>query len=259
MHIALINESAAKLWPAGEDPTGRHIQLDALTKPLKSPVLVPPGTSSDVMIVGVIGDIKNSGLGDATLPAVYLPYTMVVPPDRQLAVRTAGEPLAILNAVREKVRDLDKDIPLGRPVTLNEILGDETQQPRFNMALFSGFAALGLILAAIGIYSVISYTVTQRVHEIGVRMALGAKRSDILQLVLLMVARVAGLGLVIGLCGSIVLERVVRFQVFAKTSFDAISLAMVIVVLASVALLAAWLPANRAGNLDPVTALRHEA
>jgi len=97
------------------------------------------------------------------------------------------------------------------------------------------------------------------VHEIGVRMALGAKRGDILKLVLLMVAKVAGLGLVIGLCGSILLERIVRFEVFAKTSFDSASLAAVVLTLSAVALLAAWMPASRAGNLDPVTALRHEA
>jgi putative ABC transport system permease protein len=127
------------------------------------------------------------------------------------------------------------------------------------MALFSGFAGLGLSLAAIGIYSVISYNVTQRVHEIGVRMALGARRGDIVKLVLLMAAKVAAAGLVIGLCGSIMLERIVRFQVFAKTSFDAASLAMVVVALSGVALLAAWLPASRAGHLEPVTALRHDA
>ena len=107
-----INESAAKLWPAGEDPTGRHMQIDALAQPLQPPVLMAAGNNSDVMIVGVIGDTKNDGLGDATLPAVYLPYTIIAPPDRQLAVRTAGEPLAILNAVREKVRELDKDMAL---------------------------------------------------------------------------------------------------------------------------------------------------
>jgi putative ABC transport system permease protein len=259
MRVALINESAAKLWPAGEDPTGRHMQIDALAQPLQPPVLMAAGNNSDVMIVGVIGDTKNDGLGDATLPAVYLPYTIIAPPDRQLAVRTAGEPLAILNAVREKVRELDKDMALGRPVTLDQVLGDETQQPRFNMALFSGFAGLGLSLAAIGIYSVISYNVTQRVREIGVRMALGARRGDIVKLILLMVAKIAAAGLVIGLCGSILLERIVRFQVFAKTSFDAASLAMVVIALSGVALLAAWLPASRAGNLEPVTALRHDA
>jgi putative ABC transport system permease protein len=135
-------------------------------------------------------------------------------------------------------------------------MGEQTQQPRFNMALFSSFAALGLALAAIGIYSVISYNVTQRVQEIGVRMALGAKRGDILKLILLMVA---ALGLAIGLLGSFLVERLVRFQVFAKTSFGVIPLAMIVLGLAGVALLAAWLPAARAGNLDPVTALRHEA
>ncbi len=259
VRVALINESAAKLWPAGVDPTGRHMQLDALLKPLQPPVLSAAGNNSDVMIVGVIGDTKNDGLGDATLPVVYLPFTIVLPPARQLAVRTSGDPLAVLNAVRQKVRELDKDMALGRPVTLDKLLGDGTQQPRFNMALLSGFAALGLTLAAIGIYSVISYNVTQRVHEIGVRMALGAKRGDILKLVLAMVARAVVVGLVIGLCGSIALERIVRFQVFAMTSFDALSLAMVVIALSSVALLAAWLPASRAGNLDPVTALRHDA
>jgi putative ABC transport system permease protein len=114
-------------------------------------------------------------------------------------------------------------------------------------------------LAAIGIYSVISYNVTQRVHEIGVRMALGARRGDIVKLVLLMAAKVAAAGLVIVLGGSILLERIVRYQVFAKTSFDAASLAMVVVALSGVALLAAWLPASRAGHLEPVTALRHDA
>jgi putative ABC transport system permease protein len=138
-------------------------------------------------------------------------------------------------------------------------MGEETQQPRFNMALFSSFAALGLALAAIGIYSVISYNVTQRVQEIGVRMALGARRADILKLILLMVGRLAALGLAIGLAGSFLVERLVRFQMFAKTSFGVMPLATIVLVLAGVAVLAAWLPAVRAGNLDPVTALRHEA
>jgi putative ABC transport system permease protein len=260
MRVALINESAARLWPQGQDPTGREMQIDALGEPVDNPqVLAAPGIASGVTIVGVIGDIKNDGLGDVTLPAVYLPYTLFAPPDRQLAVRTSGDPLAIVNSVRLKARDLDKDLALGRPDKLEEVLGEETQQPRFNMALFSAFALMGLALAAIGIYSVISYNVTQRVQEIGVRMALGAKRGDILKLIFLMVAKVACLGLVIGLFGSILIERIVRFQMFAKTSFGVAPLATIIVVLAGVALLAAWLPAARAGNLDPVTALRHEA
>ena len=259
MHVALINESAARLWPAGTDPTNKRMQVDSLGKPLRPPVLSAPGIGPDVTVVGVVGDTKNDGLGDATLPAVYVPYTLVAPPERQLAVRTFGEPMGILNAVRQTIHEMDKGLALGRPMTIDEMLGHETEQPRFNMALFSGFAALGLALAAIGIYCVISYNVTQRVHEIGVRMALGASRADILKWVLRAAAKVAGVGLFIGLCGSIALEKLVRFNVFGAAKFDVVSFAAVMVLLSSVALLAACLPARRAGRLDPVTALRHEA
>jgi len=156
------------------------------------------------------------------------------------------------------VRDIDKNLVISRPHTLTDLMSQDTQQPRFNMTLFGGFALLGLALAAIGIYSVISYNVMQRVREIGVRMALGARRGQILKLILLMVARLASLGLAIGLFGSFLVERLVRFQMFAKTSFGILPLAAIVLLLAAVALVAAWLPAMRAGNLDPVTALRHE-
>jgi ABC-type antimicrobial peptide transport system permease subunit len=212
-----------------------------------------------VTVVGVIGNTRNAGLRDAVAPAIFVPYTLVAPPARMLAVRTFGEPLSILNAVRQRVREMDKELPLGRPITLTEVLGFQTVQPRFNMALFSCFAALGLALAAVGIYSVISYDVTQRMHEMGVRLALGAKGGDVVALVLRMAAKVAAIGLAIGLCGSVVVERIARFQAFASTSFDAASAGGVVVVLFAVALMAAWLPARRAGKLDPVTALRHEA
>ena len=260
MRVALINESAAKLWPAGQDAVGHTMRIDDLAQPMNNPkVLSAPGIAAGVTVVGVIGDTKNDGLAEPTAPAVYLPYTLFAPTDRELAVRTVGDPLTLVNAVRMKARDLDKDLALGKPNTLDEVMGEETQQPRFTMALFTSFAGLGLVLAAIGIYSVISYNVTQRVQEIGVRMALGAKRYDILKLILFMVARLAALGLAIGLVGSFLVERLVKFQMFAKTSFGVVPLAAIFVVLSGVCLLAAWLPAMRAGNLDPVTALRHEA
>jgi predicted permease len=259
MRVALINESAVRLWPAGTDPTGQRMQVDALAQPLKPPVLVSAGISPNVTIVGVVGDTKNNGLRNATSPAVYLPYTLIAPPTRQIAVRTFGEPASVLNAVRQKIHEMDKGMAMGRPLTIDEMLGNETEQPRFNMALFTGFAAFGLVLAAIGIYSVISYNVTQRVHEIGVRMALGASRTHILRWVLSAAARVAMVGVFIGLCGSVALEKFARFNVFGTAKFDAFSSAAIVIVLSSVALLAAWLPARRAGKLDPVTALRREA
>jgi putative ABC transport system permease protein len=259
MHVALINEAAAKLWKAGQDPTTGHMQLDILGTPFKPPVVAAPGLGPDVTVVGVMGDTKNNGLGEATLPAVYVPYTLIAPPTRVLAVRTFGDPMAILKAVRAQVKKMDSNLPLGRPFTVGEIMGFETAQPKFNMALFGAFALLGLSLAAIGIYCVISYNVTERVHEIGVRMALGASRGDILRWVMRMAVKAAALGLALGLCGSFIVQRVMRFSVFGKTSFDAWSVAAVVVVLSAVAVLAAWLPAHRAGKLDPVTALRQEA
>jgi putative ABC transport system permease protein len=245
--------------PAGADPTGQNVQLDVFGQTLPPTLLALPSINSKITVIGVIGDIKNDGLGDATLPAIYLPYTLAAPPRRVLAIRTTGEPLSILNAVREKIHQMDRSIAVGRPMTIDEMLGHETDQPRFNMALFSSFAALGLALAAIGIYCVISYNVTQRVHEIGVRMALGASRGNISKWVLRAAARVAIAGLLMGLCGSIALEKLVQFSVFGAATFDGVSLSAIVVALSGVTLLAAWMPARRAAHLDPVTALRHDA
>ena len=257
-HFALINETAAKLWPAGQDPIGKHVTVDLLVKPGGKQLLIPATPSADFMIVGILGDTRNAGLRDATMPAIFVPYTLLAPPSRVLAVRTAGEPMAMLNTLRSVVQQMDREVPLSRPITVQEVLGFESVQPRFNMALFSAFAALGLALAAAGIYSVISYDVTQRVHEIGVRLALGANRADVLGMVLRMAGTVVSLGLAIGIGGSIAIVRLVRFQVFEGTAFDPLSVLIVVAVLASVALIASLLPAYRAAKLDPLTALRHD-
>jgi putative ABC transport system permease protein len=256
--FALINETAAKLWPAGQDPIGRHLKLDLLVNSGAKQVLVPTGGTGDVIVVGILADTRNMGLRDATAPAAFVPYPLIAPPSRALTVRTAGEPMAMLNTLRVVVRQMDREVPLGRPITLEEILGFETVQPRFNMALFSAFAALGLALAAAGIYSVISYDVTQRIHEIGVRLALGASRSDVLGMVLRMAGAVVFIGLAIGIAGSLALMRLARFEAFGGTSFDPLSVLAVIVTLSIVALIASAVPAYRASKLDPLTALRQE-
>jgi putative ABC transport system permease protein len=221
-------------------------------------VLVPAAARGDVTVVGILADTRNAGLRDATEPAVFIPYTLIAPPARALAVRTAGEPMAMLNTLRGVVQQMDREVPLARPITVEEVLGFETVQPRFKRWLFGAFAALGLALAAAGIYSVVSYDVTQRLHEIGVRLALGATRADVLRMVLRMAGTVVGIGLAIGVTGSVLLARLVQFEVFEGTGFDPLSVLLVVAVLSGVALIASSLPAYRAAKLDPVTALRQE-
>jgi putative ABC transport system permease protein len=253
----LINEAARKLWPAGTDPIGRQVRLDVLAKP-NDAFLPPPNSSPVVTVVGVIGDTRNAGLRDKPAPAVYVPYTLAAPGFRTLAVRTTGSPMSLLNAVRERVLRVDKDQPLSRPTTLEDVLGFEKVQPRFNMALFTFFGILGLAMAAIGIYSMLSYSVVQRLHEIGIRMALGAERRDVLGLMLGAGCRLVAVGLVIGITGSVLLAKVLRSEVFRVPETDPAAILGVTVLLGAVALLACYLPARRAAKLDPVSALRHE-
>jgi predicted permease len=256
-HLALINETSARLWPAGTDPIGRHVSLDILANAGKA--LLPDSPSTGLTVIGILGDFKNNGLRNKPDPAIFVPYTLIAPASRLLALRTRGEPMALLNSIRGVAKELDKQVPIERPLTLDQILGQETAQPRFTMVLLACFAALGLALAAAGIYSVISCDVTQKVHEIGVRMALGATRNDVLAMVLSKSGRMVAIGLGAGLVGSIALERIMRFELFGSVRLDWSSVTMVIAALATVAFLASWWPARRAAKMHPVDALRYEA
>jgi predicted permease len=255
--VALINEAAARLWQNGANPIGRRVHVDLLEKP-RGPLLAPGQSTPDLTVVGIIADTRNAGLRNPTAPAAYIPYTLLAPPFRILALRTRMEPLSLLNAVRQRVRTIDPDQPLSRPVTLEDVVGFETVQPRFNMALFTFFGVLGLALAAVGIYSMLSYSVARRTHEIGVRMALGAGRRQVLTLMLAMGGRLVLIGLGLGLAGSIALARLLRSQVFQVPATDVLVLSGVVVLLCATALLACFLPARRAANLNPTSALRHE-
>ncbi len=166
--------------------------------------------------------------------------------------------MTMLNAVRAQVHEIDKDQPLGRAITLDQRLAFETVQPRFNMALFTCFAMLGLALAAAGIYSVLSYHVTRRTHEIGVRMALGAEKGDVLRLMLGAGSKLVFTGLGIGVAGSFALAKLLRSEVFQVPATDPLALMGAVVLLSGVALLACYVPARRAARMDPMIALRHE-
>jgi putative ABC transport system permease protein len=255
--VAMINESAAKLWPAGTSPIGAQIHFDVLEK-ANGAVLAPSQPRPVVTVVGVIADTRNAGLRNPPVPAAYLPYTLVAPPGRTLALRTQIAPESLLNAVREKLRGIDKDQPLTRPLTLDDILGFETQQPRFNMALFVFFGLLGLALATIGIYSMLSYSVARRTHEIGIRMALGAGRRDVLALIFAMGGKLVLIGLGTGLGVSLALAKLLQNEVFEVPGTDLVVLAAVVTMLCGAALLACFVPARRAAKLDPLSALRHE-
>jgi predicted permease len=255
--VALINEAAAKLWPAGANPIGARVHLDMIEK-LPPEQLRAPSITPTVTVVGIIGNTRNDGLRNPTLPALYLPYTILGTTGRTVALRSHTEPMLLLNAVRERIRGIDKDQPLGNPITLKDVLGFETVQPRFNMALFSFFGFLGLALAAIGIYSTLSYTVARRTHEIGIRMALGAGRGDVLRLTLAMASRLVIAGLGVGLAGSLALAKILRSEVFQVPGTDPLALAGVVLLLTLAAFLACFVPARRAARLEPMSALRHE-
>jgi putative ABC transport system permease protein len=254
--VALINEAARALWPAGEDPIGRRIHLDILEHPPMASIFIAPG-AADVMVVGIIGNTRN-GLTSEPQPTVLVPYTLVGPPQRTLAVRTQGEPMLALNAIRAQVSALDKDQAIDQPMTLEDVLGFETKQPRFTMSLFGFFAALGLALATAGIYSLLSYQVTLRTHEIGIRLALGAQRTRVIALMLANGGRLVAIGLTIGLIASLLVTGLLRNQLTGITPTDPLSFVVVTIVLILVTLTACYVPARRAGAVDPMKALRHE-
>jgi putative ABC transport system permease protein len=255
--VALINEAAARLWSAGADPIGARVRLDVLSRP-QGRTLIDTSLPPEVTIVGVIADTRNAGLRDAPIPALLVPYTIVAPLNRTLAVRSAGDPNLLLNPVRAQVREMDVEQPLGRPFTLTDILSEQVVQPRFTMALFTAFAVLGLALAAAGIYSVLSFHVTRRTHELGVRMALGAPRRHVLGLMLTMGGRLVGIGLVLGVAASLASTRLLSSQLFGVAAGDPIAYAAVIAVLGVVTLAACYVPARRAAAVDPIVALRQE-
>jgi putative ABC transport system permease protein len=255
--VALINETAAKLWPAGENPIGARVRLTALERP-PSRTIVDTSRPPEVTIVGIIADTRNAGRRADPTPVVVLPYSIVAGPQRTLAVRTSSDPNLLLNPVRAQVREMDADQPLGRPITLSEILGQEVVQPRFTMALFAVFAALGLALAGAGIYSVLSFHVTRRTHEMGVRLALGAPRGHVAGLLLKMGGRLVLTGLAVGIPASLGATRFLRSQLVGVQPTDPLAYAAVAVVLGVVTFVACFIPARRAASVDPMVALHQD-
>jgi putative ABC transport system permease protein len=212
-------------------------------------------------IIGVAQDVKHSGLNQPVDPAVYAPFPQSDEAWRRwmtLAIRTPGASAKLIEEVKKQVWSVDSQIPVSEVHTMEDLMGVSLAQQRFNMLLLGLFAALALILAAVGIYGMMAYRVGQRMHEIGIHIALGAQRRDVLRLVLGDGAKLAFFGIVIGIACAIVLSRVMKSLLFQVKPTDPVTFSLVTILLAIVALAACYIPARRAMRLDPMVALRYE-
>jgi putative ABC transport system permease protein len=209
-------------------------------------------------VVGVVGDAKQFQLNEVQQPQLY--YAMAQAPFifATLAARTKVEPMSLADDVRAAVWSVDKDQPVWKVRTVETLLTTNVASPKFVMTLMTGFAALALLLTALGLYGVMAYTVAQRTHEIGIRMALGAQRGDVLRLVLRQGMALALIGVGLGLAAALAATRAMQSLLFGVTANDPTTFAAVSLVLALVALLACYVPARRATKVDPMVALRYE-
>jgi putative ABC transport system permease protein len=245
--VVVINETLARTaWP-GEDPLGRRLRGGDETS--QAPWLT---------VVGVIGDAHRADVTRPIRPEVYMSALQSTPRTQMLMVRTTGDPVAIVPSVRREVQAVDPQLPLFRVTTLDRELALTRSQPRFQAVLLAVFAAIALLLASIGIYGVTSHAVGQRTHEVGIRLAMGAGRPEVLRMMLAQHLRPALAGLVIGLAGSVFLSRFVRSLLFGVSATDPATFASVALILLIVAAIACWVPARRATRVDPLVALRTE-
>ncbi|HEV2803543.1 MAG TPA: ABC transporter permease [Chthoniobacterales bacterium] len=243
--VAIINETMARQFFPNEDPIGKRINITN-------------GPDTWREIVGIVGDIKQYGVDKATSAQSYEPFAQVPFTSFNVVIRTKGSPAGLLGSLRPAVYAVDKDQPVGIIRPLEEIMADSIARQRFAMMLLTVFSGVALVIAAVGIYGVMAYNVVQRTGEFGIRMALGAQQRDVLRLVLTQGGKLIGLGLLIGLIATLAASRAMGSMLFNTSAYDPLTLATITVVLAAVALVACFFPANRATKVNPIEALRAE-
>ncbi|MBS1791410.1 MAG: ABC transporter permease [Acidobacteria bacterium] len=241
--VVIINESFARTYFSDEDPLGKRLIID-------------DGQPLTCEIIGVARDIKQFSLASQSSPTMYMPS--IETGFANLVVRTSGDPLALASAVRTAVQSVDKDQPVFSVRSMEQVLATSVAEPRFRTILLGVFAAVALGLATIGIYGVMAYTVAQRTHEIGIRMALGAGKSDVLWLVVKQGMALTIGGIVLGIGAALALTRLLSGLLFGVGADDPLTFVLIAVMLTTVALLACWIPARSATKVDPLIALRQE-
>jgi predicted permease len=250
--VCIVDDTLAEQnWP-GEDPLGK--QLGANFGEGHNHDKQPPYLT----VVGVVHRVKNYGVDQPSLAEIFVPNNQVPGSGGNLVILSREAPEILTPAVRQAMHSLDPNLPLYDVRTLRDVTEENIAPRKLSVALLAIFASIALVLAALGIYGVMAYVVSGRTHEIGVRMALGAKPGDVLQLVLGQGIRVAGLGVIAGIAASLVLTRLMKVLLFGVSSTDFVTFAAVAVALMLVALIACYIPARAAMALDPTTALRYE-
>jgi putative ABC transport system permease protein len=242
--VAILSQSAARAWWPGRDPIGRHFQIAV------------PGP--DYTVVGVVGDVHSASLESAVQPTVYVPFRQDAFPSMVFVMKTAGTAASLTNAVQSAVWRIDKDQPVGALLTMDDQFSRSLQRRRFSVTLFSAFGVVAVLLAAVGLYGVLAFIVSQRRREIGVRIALGATGRDVISDVLGHGLRLAGLGVAVGLALALATTRLMSTLLFGTSPTDVATFAGAATLLSTVAIAASLVPALRASRVDPLVALRDE-
>ena len=245
--VAVINETMARqFFNNSESPIGKRIRV------------APSESGPWRMVIGVVSDVRSRSLEAEPRAQIYLPHAQNPWGSMTVVLLAQGDPAALASSARSELRALDASLPAAQMRTMRQVVSSATRTRRFNMALLVLFAGTALFLTMIGIYGVVSYLANRQQREIGIRLALGANRGDVLRLIFQQGMKPVWLGSMAGLVGSLGVSRLIASQLYGVSSSDPLTLVIIVRLLVSVALMACWLPARRAARIDPMVALRHE-